>query len=125
MGAQKTFLIVDDNDAVRMILADMLESMGHKVVGEAPDMAGALKIYAEKKPDLVTLDLSLSALGGADGLTVLKALRKAHPEARVIIVSGNSQNKVREMLAAAGARAFVSKPIKEPDLAAAVAAAAA
>lgn len=65
MAASLRVLIVDDNAAIRMILSDMLADLGHQVVGEADDLDAALKAYAEHKPDLVTLDLSLSAIGGA------------------------------------------------------------
>ena len=115
------FLIIDDNEAVRMILSDMLVDLGHQVVGEAEDSKSALAAYEAHKPDLVTLDLSLSAVGGGDGLSVLKALRQANAGVKVIVISGNSQKRVIEQLEKDGAAAFVPKPIKEEDLAAAVA----
>ena len=114
-------LIVDDNAAVRMILSDLLSDLGHQVVGEAEDLKAALDAYEKHKPDLVTLDLSLSALVGGDGLSVLKALRQRDAAAKVIVVSGNSQKKVQEQLEKEGAAAFVPKPIKEADLTAAIA----
>lgn len=113
-------LIIDDNAAVRLILSGMLEELGHQVVGEAADADAALKAYQALKPELVTLDLSLSATAGADGGTVLDALIKHDKGARVIVISGNAQAKLREKLAAAGARGFVAKPIQEADLKAAI-----
>jgi len=114
-------LIVDDNAAVRLILAGMLEELGHRVVGEVDAAAGAVETYRSLKPDLVTLDLSLSAAGGADGTTVLDALIAVDAKARVIVVSGNAQAKLREKLAAAGAKGFVAKPIEEDELKSAIA----
>jgi|CXWL01.1.fsa_nt_gi two-component system chemotaxis response regulator CheY len=124
MADPMRILIIDDNAAIRMILTDMLETMGHKVIGEAADRDAALKIYAEHKPDIVTLDLSLSAVGGADGLAVLKALRTVDDKAKIIVISGNAQEKVRVMVEQAGACCFVGKPIKEEDLTTALAKAA-
>ena len=121
MGVQLRVLIIDDNEAIRMILTDMLLDLGHQVVAEAESQEAALAAFAEHKPDLVTLDLSLSASGGGDGITVLKALQKADPKVRVIVISGNAQNKVKATVDAAGAMAFISKPINEAELAAAVA----
>ncbi len=121
MADPKRILIVDDNAAVRLILSGLLEELGHQVVGEAADADAALKAYAELKPDLVTLDLSLSPSGDGDGSTVLAALRKADANARVIVISGNSQAKLRERLTAAGAKGFVAKPIQDQELAAAIA----
>jgi two-component system chemotaxis response regulator CheY len=109
-------LIIDDNAAVRLILSGMLEELGHQVIGEAADADAALKAYSALKPDLVTLDLSLSSTGGADGVSVLDSLIKADPKARVVVISGNAQAKLREKLSAAGAKGFVSKPIQEDEL---------
>lgn len=121
MADSKRVLIIDDNAAVRLILSGMLEELGHQVVGEAADADAALKAYKELKPDFVTLDLSLSATGGADGTVVLDALRKADSSARIIVISGNAQAKLREKLASAGARGFVAKPIQEAELSTAIA----
>ena len=104
-----------------MILTDMLLDLGHQVVAEAEDLKAALEAYETHKPDLVTLDLSLSALSGGDGLSVLKALRQRDPGAKVVVVSGNSQKRVYEQLEKEGAAAFVAKPIKTEDLTAAIA----
>lgn len=113
-------LVIDDNAAVRLILSGMLEELGHQVIGEAADADAALKAYQALKPELVTLDLSLSATGGADGTTVLDALIKHDKGARVIVISGNAQAKLREKLAAAGAKGFVAKPIQEAELKSAI-----
>ncbi len=121
MGKPLRVLIIDDNEAVRMILTDMLADLGHQVVAEADCAEEAQKAYAAHKPDLVTLDLSLSATGGGDGLSVLKALQGADVKARIIIISGNAQNKVKTAVETAGAAAFVTKPIDQNDLAAAIA----
>jgi two-component system, chemotaxis family, chemotaxis protein CheY len=119
-GASLRVLVIDDNEAVRMILTDLLADLGHTVVGEAEDLKAALDAYDQHKPDLVTLDLSLSAIGGGDGLSVLKAIRQKDAGAKVIIISGNSQKKVYEQLEKEGAAAFCPKPIKEKDLTAAI-----
>ena len=106
-------LIVDDSMAERMILHDILESFGHTIVAEAETLAPALSAYLEHKPDVVTLDLSLAE---GDGLSVLKALKEADPAVKVLIVSGNSQKKVIDMVIAAGARGFLEKPYRPDDL---------
>lgn len=121
MGAPLRVLIIDDNEAVRMVLTDMVTGLGHQVVAEADCAEDARKAFMQHKPDLVTLDLSLSVIGGGDGLTVLKAIQGIDSRAKVIVVSGNSQNKVKAAIEAAGASAFVSKPIGEAEFAAAVA----
>ena len=70
--------------------------------------------------------LGLSGPWGSGKTTVLGLVGKAlaardTDEAKVIVVSGNSQKKVYEQLEKEGAAAFVAKPIKEEDLTAAIA----
>lgn len=101
-------LIIDDNPAIRMILREFIEASGHQVVGEAESLDSAVKAYTEHKPDVVTLDLSLS---DGDGLSVLKAIRKLDAKAKVLVISANTQKKVIETVYAAGASCFLSKPI--------------
>ena len=110
-------LIVDDSVATRMLLKDMLESAGHQVVAEAENQTEALQAYAAHKPDVMTLDLSLAQ---GDGLSVLKAIRQLDANAKVVVISGNSQQKVLEMIQAAGAAGFLAKPFKIDELVAAV-----
>jgi len=74
-------LIVDDSPVTRMIIGEFLSMSGHEVAGEAENLAEAVAAYAEKKPDLVTLDLSM---GQDDGFAVLKALRAHDPKAKAL-----------------------------------------
>ena len=110
-------LIVDDSIALRMILREMLERAGHHVVAEAENQDEAVKAYAEHKPDVMTLDLSLVQ---GDGLSALKAIRRLDGNAKVVVISGNSQKKVIAMLSTAGAVGFLAKPFKSDELIAAV-----
>ena len=110
-------LIIDDSIAMRMVLRDMLEGAGQQVAAEAENQEEALKAYAEHKPDVVTLDLSLVQ---GDGLSVLKAILQLDAKAKVVVISGNSQKKVIDMLLAAGASGFLPKPFKIDELIAAV-----
>lgn len=106
-------LIVDDNDIARTMIREVLQSSGHQAVAEAESMDEALKAYEAHKPDLVTLDLSLVA---GDGLAVLKAVRRMDGQAKVLVISGNSQKKIREQVLAAGACGFIEKPFENKDL---------
>ena len=81
-------LVVDDSPVLRLMLQEMLESLGHQVIAQADTAAGALQAYKEHKPELVTLDVSLP---DGNGLTVLKELRRIDPFAKVIMITGNDQ----------------------------------
>ena len=111
--ASLRILVVDDNALARAMLKEMLESRGHTVVAEAGDPAGAVKAFTSSKPDLVTLDLSLT---DGEGSTVLDSIRKIDPKAKVIVISGNAQKKLVQQLLAAGASGFIEKPFQGEDL---------
>lgn len=99
-------LIVDDSSMSRRMLRRIVESVGHEVV-EAEEGAAGLEKYFLEEPDLVFLDLTMKDMYGLD---VLGKLRELDPAARVIIASADIQDSTREMVAAAGANAFINKP---------------
>lgn len=111
-------LIVDDSSLARRTVRQLLEEMGH-TVEEAVDGAQALERYFISRPDLVILDM---VMGGMYGLDVLAKMRELNPEARVIVATADIQQSTREQARAAGAAAFVNKPINRQELSRLVAA---
>jgi len=101
-------LIIDDDDLARSILEQAFVAGGHEVVAQADSLTAAVKAYKKSTPDLVTLDLSLA---DNDGRQILAALKSADPKAKVLIISGNSQQSIKDSLVAAGAAAYLEKPI--------------
>ena len=57
-------LIVDDAAFMRMMVKDILTKGGYNVVGEAENGVVAVQKYAELKPDLVTLDITMPEMDG-------------------------------------------------------------
>jgi two-component system, chemotaxis family, chemotaxis protein CheY len=105
-------LIVDDSNLSRRTLRVILENAGHKVV-EASEGMIALELYFLEKPDLVLLDLVMS---GMDGMEVLARLREMDKDARIIVATADIQTSTREIVKAAGALDFVSKPFTSDPL---------
>ncbi|MFA6092605.1 MAG: response regulator [Elusimicrobiota bacterium] len=105
-------LVVDDSPLSRILLKEMLTSLGHQVVGEAQSGEECLASYKELQPELVTLDISLPDM---DGLTVLRELRAISPQARAVLVSGNDQKRVLEQAKLLKAP-LVCKPFSPADL---------
>ena len=104
---KKKILVVDDSAMSRRMLRRIVESAGYEVV-EADEGAAGLEQYFLEKPDLVFLDLTMKDMYGLD---VLAKLRELDAEARVIIASADIQDSTREMVRAAGANAFINKPL--------------
>ena len=86
----------------------MLEEAGYTVV-EARTGLSALERFAVDKPDLVLPDLVMKGMYA--GLDVLAKLREIDPAARVVVVSADIQTSSRDMVQAAGASAFLNKPV--------------
>ena len=61
-------LIVDDSRTSRKILRGLLEANGYVVVGEAKNGQEGYDMYAQYKPDLVTMDITMPVMSGVDSL---------------------------------------------------------
>jgi len=110
-------LVVDDSSYARRVHRKILETAGHDVV-EAASGLGALEAFGLEKPDVVLLDLSMEDVGGVE---VLRQIRTMDPEARVIVVSADTQRSTATELREARASAFIAKPVRNEELLAGIA----
>lgn len=106
-------LLVDDHDLLRLGLRSLLQSLApgayHTLqVLEASNLQQALSLYAAhgRNIKLVLLDLHLPDAHGITGLTRLLAL---HPEAHVVVLSGERDPAQMRRAVQAGARAYLDK----------------
>jgi two-component system, chemotaxis family, chemotaxis protein CheY len=108
-GQPVRYLIVDDSVFARKNLARMIESFGGQLAGEAGDGVTAIAEYDRTKPDLVLMDITMPQM---EGIEAAEKIVKAHPDARVVMVSsvGYQENIVAALQR--GARHFVQKPVK-------------
>jgi two-component system chemotaxis response regulator CheY len=104
----KSVLVVDDAAFMRMMLRDILSKEGY-VVREAVNGADAVRTFAEDRPDVVTLDITMPEMGG---LEALRQIRATDPAARVIIVSAMGQQQIMRDALDAGAQDFIVKPFQ-------------
>lgn len=110
-------LIVDDSRTSRTMLREMLEEMGHDVIGEAADGEAAIVCFKEYCPDIVTLDITMPIL---DGIDALKQIRKVDPSAKAIMITAAGQkSKIMDAIKA-GASDYVVKPIMKEQLSIAI-----
>ncbi len=82
VNTRKKVLLVEDDDALRQILADKL-TLGNYQILEASDGEEAINLIIDKKPNLVLLDLLLPKL---DGFKVLERVRH-YPDAGIANIS--------------------------------------
>src|SRR5690349_4170322 len=99
-------LLVDDSDAI--IAFERAALSGHYILSSATNGREALEKASQLLPDAILLDLSMPVMGGDEVLRHLKA-SSALKSIPVIIISSE---KIRaEQCLAAGAEAFLEKPL--------------
>ena len=110
-ASRPTVLVVEDDAAVRRVLASTLPAHGFQVL-EAATASAALRDAAQYVPDLVLLDLGLPYL---DGIEVTRRLREwtAMP---IIVLTARGQEAAKVDALDAGADDYVTKPFGFPEL---------
>jgi len=118
-AARHRVLIVDDEEATRLLLARILSKDLKLEVQLAGTCEQALRFAGNYAYDAILLDLMMPGVGGYE---VLKEIRAASPNMAtpVVIVSVLGDQETRERCLAAGANAYVVKPIERNSLAATV-----
>lgn len=104
-------LVVDDDPAIRRLLARTLDRAGYTVV-EADDARAALAALAIDKPDLVLLDLGLP---DRDGLELLPTLARA-PGPAVIVLTARDATDEKVAALDLGADDYITKPFDTEEL---------
>jgi len=102
-------LIVDDLTFIKMVLKDLVEKAGFRVVGEASDGEEAVRMFEEKRPDIVLMDITMPKM---DGLTALQRILDKDPEAKVIMCSALGQQRLILQAIQLGAKDFIVKPFR-------------
>lgn len=119
LAARHRVLIVDDEEATRLLFARHLSKELKVEVQLAGTCEQALRLAGNYAYDAILLDLMMPGIGGYE---VLKELRAASPNMAtpVLIVSVLGERETRERCLAAGANAYLVKPVERQALAAAV-----
>ena len=104
-----TVLLVDDEETIRGIGAEMLKTMGFATV-TAGDGREAVEAY-KSTPDIafVILDLTMPHM---DGEQCFRALRRINPDVKVIMSSGYNEQEVAQRFTGKGLAGFLQKPYK-------------
>ena len=100
--------ICDDSPEYRMLLRLVLADAGATIVGEGADGRDAIEGAAATDPSILLLDLNMP---NVSGLEALPQLREALPEVKIVVLTTSKALESEEAAMAAGADAYVSKPI--------------
>ncbi len=113
-----TILIIEDNANIRGFIHTTLEIEGYRVL-ETGSMLEGLEVTRQEQPDLILLDLSLPDGTGWDFLEALREQPAAH-DTQIVVLTASADHGMAERVIAAGATAFLTKPIAVGELVAQV-----
>jgi len=106
-------LIVDDEESMRLLLAGMLSSELEVELQLAGTCEQALRLAENNPYDLILLDLMMPGIGG---FAVLHRVRGSAPNASTPVIMVSADDDAIESCLAAGANAYLVKPVKRADL---------
>ena len=100
-------LVADDHRLFAQALEAMLAGQERiECVGVAANGREAIERAADLRPDVVLMDISMPVL---DGIEATRRLRKAHPEVRVVMLTGSSAEQDVARSRKAGANGYLTK----------------
>ena len=111
-------VIVEDDEALALLLRYNLEKAGH-IVETIADGVAALRALIDRPPQLVVLDWNLPRLSGIE---ILRQLRRVHDaQFPIVMLTARTDSEDRERALTIGVDAYVGKPFAIRDLLAEVA----
>lgn len=114
----KTVLIVDDSRFMRAVVRGEVEKNGYTVIAEADCSDSAVAKYKELRPDIVTMDITMTIDGhtigrSSNGIEAIKQIKAFDKDAKILVVSAMGQKCYVIEAIEAGAKDFVIKPFNE------------
>jgi two-component system chemotaxis response regulator CheY len=112
MGKIK-LLIVDDSSIMRRTIEHHIKDVEVDIVGMAINGYDALDQIKDKKPDIVTLDITMPEM---DGLSCLDKIIEFAPETKVIVITALADKLTGLIALDKGAYSFLRKPVTGENL---------
>ncbi len=114
-------MIVDDQPVVRSGLSAFLQAFDDlALVGEAASGEQAIDLCGTAAPDVVLMDLIMPGIGGVEAI---KAIHRAYPTMRLLVLTSFAEDKLVQQALASGATGYMMKNVSPLELAEAIRAA--
>ena len=107
-------LYVEDNFENKLFVRRVIESMGHEML-EAETGLESLQVAAERKPDLILMDVNIPGMDGLETTTKFKQ-DPALADIPVVALTANAMRGDKERCLAAGCNGYMQKPVGVSDL---------
>jgi DNA-binding NtrC family response regulator len=113
-GGTETVLLVEDEESVRQLVRETLTLKGYRVVEAENGEAGLAAAAQHKgKIDLVITDVVMPGMGGRE---LVKQLAQVRPEAKVLYLSGYTEDAIVSEGTIESGTAFLQKPFTLQNL---------
>ena len=112
----RSLLIVDDDDPLRMRLSRAMEKKGFQV-SDAKTVENAIKMVVSKPPKFALVDLRLE---DGNGLDVVKEINKVKKDSRIVMLTGYGNLPTAVAAVKFGAIDYMAKPVDADDVEAAL-----
>src|ERR1700759_4691388 len=100
-------VLIDDHDLFRDGMKALLElGPRYQVVGDVGDARSGMAAAARLQPDLITLDVGLP---GTNGIAAIDDIRRAAPEARILMLTAHAAHEFVLQAFANGAHGYATK----------------
>lgn len=106
-------MVVDDSMFMQAYITDIIEKLGHKVIGTAQNGREAISQYVKLKPDLVFMDVTMDDMSGITAVEKIMGLDK---DARIVMCSAMGQEIIIKEAIREGAKDFIVKPFQSNDI---------
>jgi two-component system response regulator DevR len=100
-------VLIDEHEALRDGLADLLVRSGIRTVGTAGTTAGGLRVLRAHRPDVAVVGVKLP---DGSGLRLVRQLHREHPDLAILIYTGVEDVTTLAKALESGARGFLLKP---------------
>lgn len=112
-GTQQSggILIAEDCPIMVRTLTRLLVMHGYEITGIARNGIEAVKLFFENSPSIVLMDINMPKL---DGISATRKIKSKDPEARIVIMSIETDRRIISQALNSGAAHYISKPVR-PD----------
>ncbi len=108
----KRILLVDDHENTRILVTELLDSMGYRVL-QAKDGEEAMKLVEIGPIDLVMTDLKMPKM---DGIELTRAIRRIEPTLPIMVYSAYRFVDTAPVALKAGANEYITKPFLQTKI---------
>lgn len=103
-------LVVDDSEAFRKVMIELLVRVGFHDTAEAKDYEEGMQVFRKERPEIIFVDMILP---GKSGVELTKSMLSVDPESKIIAMSSIINKKMIREALEAGAKDFLLKPTNE------------